>query len=284
MYRDVDTKKLPAVRDEVAGIYRNLFPTTDSLFVHRAFGWAEDCFLGRFADYQPIDAKYHDLQHTLQVTLCFARLLQGYKKANTSPELTRRMFELGLLAILLHDTGYLKNKGDTEGTGAKYTLTHVVRSAEFARRLLTEKGLPTADIQSVQNMIRCTGVNADLKAIPFQDELERKIGFALGTADLLGQMAAEDYIDKLDILYQEFEESNRFNGKKEGPGVFTSAQDLKSKTPLFWEKYVIPKIDDDFAGLYKLLSFSDPNGANHYIDRIKQNIQRLKQQLSAVVA
>ena len=46
------------------------------------------------------------------------------------------MFEFGMLAILMHDTGYLKKRGDNEGTGAKYTLTHVDRSIQFAGELM----------------------------------------------------------------------------------------------------------------------------------------------------
>ena len=37
----------------------------------------------------------------------------------------------------------------------------------------------------------------------------RIVGFALGTADLLGQMAAPDYVDKLPVLYDEFVEAAR---------------------------------------------------------------------------
>jgi hypothetical protein len=37
-------------------------------------------------------------------------------------------------------------------------------------------------------MIRRTGINARLSEIPFASELERTVGFALATADLLGQM------------------------------------------------------------------------------------------------
>src|SRR5690606_10931 len=105
------------------------------------------------------------------------------------------MVELGLLAILMHDTGYLKRRDDTGGTGAKYTLIHVERSMEFAAELLRENHFTDSEINAVQNMIRCTGVNVNLAAIPFQSEEERIAGFALGTADLLGQMAAKDYVD-----------------------------------------------------------------------------------------
>src|SRR5262249_62118285 len=140
-------------------------------------------------DYQPVDALYHDFEHTLQGTLCMARLLRGRHHAGAQPRLTERMFRLGVLAILLHDTGYLKKREDTEGTGAKYTVTHVERSAEFADQLLADKGFVPTDIKAVQNMIHCTGVDATLSVIPFQSELEKVVGYALGTADLLGQMA-----------------------------------------------------------------------------------------------
>jgi len=84
-----------------------------------------------------------------------------------------------VLAILLHDTGYLKKRDDTDGTGAKYTVTHVHRSGEFAAQLLGERGFNATDIYAVQNMIRCTGVDATLSVIPFQSEIERVVGHAL---------------------------------------------------------------------------------------------------------
>jgi hypothetical protein len=284
MFREVDTKDAGAVRAEVIAIYVSLFPGSSSEFLKCAFQWAEECFSGRHLEYQAIDAKYHDFEHTLQVTLCYVRLLAGYKAARVAPTLTERMFELGVLAILLHDTGYLKQRSDTQGTGAKYTLTHVSRSTEFAGKLLREKGLPETEIRSVQNMIRCTGLNAELSSIPFQNELERTMGFALATADLLGQMAARDYIERLNILFQEFEESNRFNDRRSGPGIYASAEELRRKTPEFWKEYVLPKIDGDFRGLYNYLSQPFPGGANEYLERVKSNIERLQQQLGALVA
>jgi hypothetical protein len=279
---DVDTKDLHAVRRVVADIYRELFPSGRGDFVENAFKWATEAFAGNYGDFQKIDAKYHDFEHTLQGTLAFSRLLCGYHRARATPTLTQRAFELGLIAILLHDTGYLKHRSDTEGTGAKYTLVHVSRSSDFAAALLHEKGFAPAEIKSVQNMIRCTGVNADLVSIPFSGDLERVIGYALATADLLGQMAAPDYNEKLEILYQEFEESNRYAGKPTGAGMFRSAADLRSRTPQFWEKYVRPKVENDFNGLYHFLE--EPDGKNPYIARIEANMARLQQELSAATA
>jgi hypothetical protein len=278
---DVNTKEVLEVRDAISEIYFELFPNGSLSFVEAAFDWVIDAFEGHYADYQAIDAKYHDFEHTLQGTLCFARLLHGYTQAGAIPELTQRMFELGLLAILLHYTGYLKKRGDWEGTGAKYTLVHVARSADFAAALLRQKGFPGEEIRAVQNMIRCTGVNANLNSIPFQSELERRVGFALGTADLVGQMAADDYIEKLGILFLEFEESNRYNNRKGGPEIFASAADLRRRTPLFWSKYVLPKINSDFLGMHKYLAQPYPDGPNEYLQRVEANIARLERELAA---
>src|SRR5205085_12092242 len=203
---------------------------------------------------------YHDFEHTLQGTLCFAYMLNGRHAAKASPVLTQRMFELGLLAILFHDTGYLKQGDDRQGTGAKYTLVHVARSMAFAGEFLSQKGYAPAEIMAVQNMIGCTGVNADIKAIPFQSELEKTLGFDLATADLLGQMAAKDYVEKLPILYLEFAEAARFSSDTANRfTLFTSAEDLMRKTPAFWEKYVLPRINDDFGRLYLFLNDPYPN-------------------------
>lgn len=282
MLAPIDTREPLAVQAEVQKAYDSMFPKGNHGFIPAVFGWVTSCFQGKYRDYQPIDARYHDLEHTLQGTLCMARLLHGRFKGKAQPAIDQRMFELGIIAILLHDTGYLKTRGDTEGTGAKYTLTHVDRSIEFAAVLMADHGYPSQDIKAVQNMIRCTGINVKLDTIAFQSDAERITGFALGTADLLGQMAADDYIQKLPILYAEFAESARFNdGKMKGGGAFTSAEDLMQKTPAFYEKYVRSKIAHDFLDLYRFLNDPYPDGPNWYLDRIEQNIARLKRQVGA---
>lgn len=278
MFAHIDTKQPTEVEIEVQKLYQAMFPGADRYLVARAFNWATDCFTGRYKNYLPIDAKYHDFEHTLQGTLCLVRIMHNWKTAQATPDINLKMFELALLSILLHDTGYLKTQGDTDGTGAKYTLIHVNRSAEFAATLLGNNGYSKQDIQAVQNMIHCTGVSVDLKAIPFSGELERNLGFALGTADLLGQMAADDYVDKLPILYQEFEESAHYNSSGRGTavGMFSSAEDLMRKTPIFYEKFVLSKIQKDFLGLYQFLNVPYPNGTNHYLLKIEQNLKKLQ--------
>jgi len=278
MLPPVDTRVPGAVESRVQEIYSGLFPDAGEKFVRQAFEWAKQCFTGRYADYQAIDAGYHDFEHTLQGTLCMALILQGRAAAKAQPVVSRKMFELGLLAILFHDTGYLKKREDSEGTGAKYTLVHVGRSAIVAGEFLTEKGFAPSEVLAVQNMIRCTGVNADLQSIPFQSDVEKTIGFALATADLLGQMAAVDYVKKLPVLYLEFAESARFTKPDGGRmAAFTSAEDLMRKTPGFWEHYVLPRINADFGQLHRFLNDPYPDGPNTYMPRIEQHIRELRQ-------
>jgi len=277
MIRDIDTRDPIAVGNEVGAIHAALFPDGDRAFVPRAFDWIGQCFRGEHRDYLPIDVGYHDLEHTLQGALCLTRLLQGRHRAGAAPRLTVEAFELGVLAILFHDTGYLKRRGDGEGTGAKYTAIHVGRSAAFAREFLQPKGYADAAILAVQNMINCTGIGTDPEAIRFQDELERTVGYALGTADLLGQMAAADYVEKLPVLYAEFTEAARHAT----PGTarlfaFESAEALMRNTPAFWDNYVRPKIDGVFRGLYGYLADPYPGGPNPYLQRIEENVARLR--------
>ncbi len=278
MSRAIDTRDAAAVEDEVHSIYATLFPGAAPDFVRLAFGWVTRCFAGGHPDYLPIDARYHDFEHTLQGTLCLARLMRGLHTADATPALTARTFELGIVAILFHDTGYLKARSDTEGTGAKYTAVHVGRSAAFAEAFLAPKGFPPAEVRAVQNMINCTGISTDLHAIDFQSEQERTLGYALGTSDLLGQMAAPDYVEKLPVLYQEFAEAAR-NAPAGSAHLFAykSAGELMRNTPAFWEKYVLPKINGDFQGLYTYLSEPYPDGPNDYLQRIETNIARLRQ-------
>ena len=278
----ISTKDPAAVAQEIQAAYLAICPRGDEQFVPRVFRWASDAFNGNYADYQAVDARNHDFEHTLQGALCMARILQGRHKTGINPELPQRMVELGLIAILLHDTGYLKKRGDNEGTGAKYTVTHVSRSCEFAAQLLEENGFAEKEIVAVQNMICSTGVDALLKVIPFQSGEEKITGLCLGAADLLGQMAADDYIEKLPVLYAEFAEAQHGSApKSEFVNMFSSAKDLLKKTPGFWEKYVKQKLDRDLDDIHRFLNDPFPDGPNFYMDKIEANIERLRKVISS---
>lgn len=274
----VTTKDPTAVEMHVQQAYQRMFAGANPLFVPQVFGWAIECFTGNYRDYQAIDARYHDFEHTLQGTLCMARILAARHVAGVQPTVSQREFQLGLIAILLHDSGYLKKQGDDEGTGAKYTVTHVARSATFAGELLMSKqGFTEPEIRSVQNMILCTGVAARLSTIQFQSQVERILGCTLATADLLGQMAAEDYVEKLPSLYLEFAEANRFTGDPTHfIASFQDPADLVRRTPAFWEQMVLPKLQTELEALYRFLNDPYPDGPNPYLLRIEENLRRIK--------
>jgi hypothetical protein len=283
MYHRVDTRHPTEVEIEVAQLCHAMFPAGDRALVSRVFGWATTCFTGNYEGLQALDTKYHDYEHTLQVTLCLARLLQARHQAGAQPALSLPRFEQVLIAALFHDSGYLKTKYDTFGSGAKFTVVHVERGAEFAGMFLTEQGFPAPGIKAVQNMILCTNFMADLARIPFADEEERMAGLALATADLLGQMADPDYVDKLPRLFSEFREADYFKapgGAGTDTATFSSANDLMRKTPLFYEKVVKVKINRDYRGLYRYLNRPYPDGPNWYMEQIDANLKRIEETLA----
>ena len=280
----MDTRHKDLVEAEVHASYQAMYAAGDHTFVPQALSWVTEWFTGKARGYLPIDVRYHDLEHTLQGLLCMVRLLHHRQALGHAPMVDEALFRLGMLAMLMHDSGYLKKRGDASGTGAKYTLVHVERSVAFADQFMSGQGYSDAQIRSVQNMIRCTGVNVKLSAIDFQSEAEKIVGSALGTADLLGQMAAPDYVDKLPILYAEFEEMARHGRGPAGANVFSSAEDLMRKTPAFWEKFVLPKLTGEFGGLWKVLCDPYPDGPNPYIDSINANMARLQHELSELVS
>jgi hypothetical protein len=94
-------------------------------------------------------------------------------------------------------------------------------------------------------------------------------------------MAADDYVDKLPILYGEFAEAAKY--KKDKPhfiSMFSSAEDLIQKTPAFWEKYVQMKLDREFGGLHRFLNDPYPDGSNYYLDKIESNMDKLRNRIA----
>ena len=157
------------------------------------------------------------------------QLLEGRYRARVTPVLDIRHFELAIAAVLLHDTGYLKLRSDREGTGAKYTLVHVIRSCAFAASYLPTIGFTGDETELIMNAIRCTGPRSSISQLHFSGDVERFIGCALATADFLGQMAAPDYVDELAFLYAEFEESDDFFNTPRDQRLYRSVRDLIAK-------------------------------------------------------
>jgi hypothetical protein len=240
----------------------------------------QELFAGGRPDYAAIDLRYHDLEHTLQATICLSLLLEGRDRARAEPPLSARHFELALSAVLLHDTGYLKLRSDHSGTGAKYTYCHVVRSCAFAASYLPTIGANDREIEIVLDAINCTGPAMDISRVHFREPMGRVIGCALGTADYLAQMAAPDYPDELDILYQEFREADEFVHVPPSRRAFKSASDLIERTPAFWETFVKQKLESEFQCMYRFLAEPYPDGPNAYLDAVESNIAEIARRVS----
>src|ERR1700760_4434752 len=104
MQKPINTREPALVEEEVQQAYLEMFPQGNREFIPQLFHRALDWFGGHYRDYQPIDAHYHDLEHTLQGVLCMARLLRGRHSAGVKPQFSEREAQLGLVGILFHDT------------------------------------------------------------------------------------------------------------------------------------------------------------------------------------
>lgn len=241
--------------------------------IEEVAGLVEQLFLGRHPDYYKADLRYHDLQHTVLASQCFIDLAEGRMVHDARPVFGHRDFALGCVAILMHDTGYLKRRDDVSGTGAKYTNTHVERSCGLATTFLPALGVTAAELEVVVGAIRCTGISAQISQIAFRDDIARLTGCMVATADYLGQMADPDYPEKLPGLFAEFEESNDFEGVPPEKRMFKSAKDLMSKTGGFWTYFALPKLEKDYEGVYRLLA--GPGGDNPYVASVQANLVRI---------
>jgi hypothetical protein len=221
----VEIEAPEAVFEEVAIILKLILPDFDIKPVRSAFRMVLRVFLGYHPLYRACATHYHDLRHTTDAFLAMARLCHGAILCGESfPE---RRIAVGLVAALFHDTGYIQNKDDTDGTGAKYTLYHVHRSMEFLRKHGAELGLEAKEIADGGAMILCTDIKKDLPHSAFSSPLVELFGRLLNAADLMGQMAERVYLEKLLFLYHEYKEGH--------VGDYDSEVDLIRKTPAFMD-------------------------------------------------
>jgi hypothetical protein len=264
-----DTTNPETVTEATLDVVRALFPGTSERFVRTLFAEVAKLFTGGYLDYQACDLKYHDFRHTLQVTVAYVDLFAA-RQATSEPALTQRQFELGLATALLHDSGYLKLRSDREGTGAKYTFCHVLRSCALAASFLPALGVKAEEIDIVLGAIRCTGPSTAGMRLRFNRHDDHVLASLVATADYLGQMAAEDYPEELELLFNEFAESDVFLGIPSSQRFFKSARQLIAGSSLFWEQVVKPKLENDFLGVYHFLRRSD--GSHPYLDAIEHNL------------
>ena len=198
------------------------------------------------------DALYHNVEHTMLVTLVGHDILTG--RALLRPT-TAGDYAHFILACLLHDIGYVRGivHGDQEGayvvdgTGRTVELPigasdaalapyHVDRSKLFAVERLD--AVDQIDATRVARAIEYTRFPyAAASTNELDDDLDDEEGLLLRAADLIGQLGDPNYMKKSNALFYEFEEI----GLNKSLGYATPA-DVVYKYPQFYWTNVAPQI------------------------------------------
>src|SRR5262249_28499356 len=146
------------VRDEVMGLFATRYPGTNFAALTQAFDDFKALFDGNYPGYLACDTRYHDLRHSLDISLAMARLIDGHDRACAPDErLGGRRAMLGVLIALLHDAGYIKRTGEEQvENGAIFTKVHVSRSADFISAYLPKVGF-AAEAPVAARLVHFTG-------------------------------------------------------------------------------------------------------------------------------
>jgi hypothetical protein len=192
------------------------------------------------------DALYHNVEHTMLVTLAGHEIFKGRALLKPSTPADYANF---IVACLTHDIGYvrgvLKGDGDdgyvVDATGRKVSLPrgasdaalapyHVERSKLFVLdRLAAEEELDGPRIARAIGFTKFPYPLADEEG-----EIEED-GALLRAADLIGQLGDPHYLRKSNALFHEFEETGL--NKQFG---YESPADLLDKYPQFYWQSVFP--------------------------------------------
>jgi hypothetical protein len=191
------------------------------------------------------DALYHDVEHTMLVTLAGHDIFVG--RALVTPSTPHDYAHL-IVACLMHDIGYVRGilKGDgvdgyvIDRTGRKVRLPrgssdaalmpyHVERSKMFVLDRIQE-----LDAERIAQAIEFTRFPASSLA---PQEETGEDGPLLRAADFIGQLGDPHYLRKSNALFYEFEEVGL--NKQLG---YESPADVVDKYPQFYWNTVSPNI------------------------------------------
>jgi hypothetical protein len=191
------------------------------------------------------DALYHNVEHTLLVTLAGHEILRGRA---LHEHITVADYAHVIIACLLHDIGYVRgllkdDHGDgfvSDAAGAKVTLPrgasdaalmpyHVDRSKVYVLERL--EGIAPLDKQRVAHAIEGT------RFPPEEGQQYSEDAAIVRAADFIGQLGDPNYIRKANALYYEFEEVgiNRQLG-------YDSPADIVERYPQFYWNCVAPHV------------------------------------------
>jgi hypothetical protein len=273
----VNTTDSPSVNAEVNRIFLELYPNSSTHVLNRSFRDLARLHKGEYPGYRACDTGYHNLQHSLDVTLAMTRLMDGYERSHDSHRteaLGAKLFRFGVVTALFHDVGYLRKDNDMRHkNGAEYTLRHVTRGAKFLEDYISRLGM--AELAPIASqIIHFTGYERQIQKIHVPNLTFRLLGNMLGTADIIAQMADRCYLEKCrDRLYPEFVEGGlaaRDDADHRAGVMFKSAEDLVTKTPNFYKTATV-RLNDHLGSAY---GYADKHfgGQNLYLDEITKNI------------
>ena len=194
------------------------------------------------------DALYHNIEHTLLVTLAGHDILTG--RALLRPT-TATDYANFILACLAHDIGYVRGvvQGDEDDcyiadlAGGTIRLPRGSSDAALApyhvdrSKLFVLERLDTIEDLDSNRIARAIEYTRFPYATSSNDDLIEEEGVLLRTADLIGQLGDPNYMRKSSALFYEFEEIGL--NKKLG---YDTPADVVYKFPQFYWNNVAPQI------------------------------------------
>jgi hypothetical protein len=235
----IDVSDPAAVLGEIKHVVSLAAPSADIARVETVHADTIRLFNGDYPGYRASNTKYHNLEHTHAVVLASVRLMHGCILNGIS--IPPQDLVIGTIAAYFHDVGLIQTDGDTRGTGAKYTVGHEERSIDFMRTYLSARHLGQKAIEDGAQIIRCTILARPLAELSFRTDAVKTLGQIVGTADLLAQMADRQYLEKLLLLYEEFQEA--------GLEGYASELELLKKTKGFYESVVLRRFTEDLGNV-----------------------------------
>ncbi|MFZ5766861.1 MAG: GAF domain-containing protein [Thermodesulfobacteriota bacterium] len=231
---------------------------------------------GKWPSHEACQVGYHTIDHTLEVALATARMAIGWNRMHGDHDkISDRIFLCGMAAALFHDSGYLKDKNDRQGSGGKYTFSHVERGRELARAYLAGNTWAEPEIAFICSVIDLTAFDREPDLSVFQDSEEEIMAEMVASADLIAQMADINYIPRLRDLHEEFLEAydseGRTNLEQRAVHIFDSFHEILNNTPEFYEKFVLPRLVL-LNRMDRCLADFFAAGRNPYLENIIANI------------
>jgi hypothetical protein len=235
------------------------------------------CYRGQESGLQRSDTPYHDLRHALETGLTMARLLEANAKsdaANGAGHIDGRHALLGILLALFHDIGLLRRENEAHLPGAVFTPIHEERGVEFMRDYLSKTALSSlADKAELIMSTKLVFKIPDSWSAP-----DRRMASMVASADMLCQLADCCYLEKCrEFLFQEF---TAFGVAGTPDSTYPDPETLMVKSPGFYTNVVIPRLEDDFRGVYRLMK-TYYSGADPYQESILKNFGYLNDVLAS---